>query len=205
MSTFLYSMLYFYINLKIIKLIRCKISIKISIYCKKNNSKIIFEIMNKLESINKLSIIGIVSFSFVQEMIPTAKVPDTNNAKHVDGVLPQHFPTTYYKLLRYTCYSFNESITTVYTHRVIGWRICPQCYFTLPNNYQLYYNVGNEGHYMIVPETANTTCGLCNKILLKPNKPACECLDCIEEYLNHPLATNLSLELEVRNHLFDNL
>ena len=58
---------------------------------------------------------------------------------------------------------------------------------------------------MIVPETANTTCGLCNKILLKPNEPACECLDCIEEYLNHPLATNLSLELEVRNHLFDSL
>ena len=43
------------------------------------------------------------------------------------------------------------------------------------------------------------------KFYLKPNKPACECLDCIEEYLNHPLATNLSLELEVRNHLFDSL
>ena len=58
---------------------------------------------------------------------------------------------------------------------------------------------------MIVPETANTTCGLCNKILLKPNKPGCECFDCNEEYLNHPLATNLSLELEVRNHLFESL
>ena len=106
MSAFLYSILYFNINLKIII------------------SKVVFEIINKLESINKLSIIGTVSFSFVQEMIPTAKVPNTNNAKHVDEVLPQHFPTTYYKLLRYTCYSFNESITTVYTHRVIGWRIC---------------------------------------------------------------------------------
>ena len=141
MSTFLYSILYFKINLKIIKLIRCKISIKIS----------------------------------------------------------------FYKLFRYTCYSFNESITTVYTHRVIGWRICAQCYFTLPNSYQLYYNVGNEGHYMIVPETANMTCGLCNKILLKSNKPAIECLDCIEEYLNHPLTTNFSLEKEVRNNLFDSL
>ena len=29
--------------------------------------------------------------------------------------------------------------------------------------------------------------------------------DCIEEYLNHPLATDLSLELEVRNHLFDSI
>ena len=100
-------------------------------------------------------------------MIPTAKIPEANNAKHVDRVLPQHFPTTYYKLFKYTCYSFNENIITVYTHRVIGWRICTQCYFTLPNSYQLYYNVGNEGHYMIVPKTANTTCGLCNKILLK--------------------------------------
>ena len=58
---------------------------------------------------------------------------------------------------------------------------------------------------MIVSETANTTCGICNNILLKSNKPACECLDCIEEYLNHSLATNFSLELEVRNHLFDSL
>ena len=58
---------------------------------------------------------------------------------------------------------------------------------------------------MIVPETVNTTCGLCNTLLLQPNKPACKCLDCIEEYLNHPLATNLSLELEVRNRLLDSL
>ena len=42
--------------------------------------------------------IGIASFSFVQEMIPTAKIPEANNAKNVDRVLPQHFPTTYHKL-----------------------------------------------------------------------------------------------------------
>ena len=29
--------------------------------------------------------------------------------------------------------------------------------------------------YMIVLEIANTTCEKCNKILLKSNKPACEC------------------------------
>ena len=93
----------------------------------------------------------------------------------MDGVLPQQFHTTYKKLLKYTCYSFSENIIAVYTHRVIGWRICTQCYFTLPNNYQLYYNVGNKGHYMIILETANTTCGLCDKILLKSSKPTYEC------------------------------
>ena len=83
----------------------------------------------------KLSIIGIVSFSFVQEMIATAKIPEANNAKYVDGVLIQHFPTTYHKLLKYTFYSFNENIIAVYAHRVVGWRMCTQCYYTLRNNY----------------------------------------------------------------------
>ena len=53
-------------------------------------------------------------------MIPTAKLLEANNATHADGVLPQHFPTTYHKLVEYTCYLFNENIIAVYTHRVIG-------------------------------------------------------------------------------------
>ena len=138
-------------------------------------------------------------------MIPTSENPSSDFPKYIDGICPQDYPRSYQILLNCPCISLFPEVNKIYVHKITMFKIFESCYLKLHIPFRFNYELKNYWHSIVKDELLKRNCQLCETELLQRFQPAYECLDCIEQYLDHIGRINLGYEVKVKNHCFNQI